>query len=196
VSGAAGRPVTPASDPVAPAIDVVAYDPTWPARFEAIRDRLAAALDEVAVAIEHVGSTAVPGLAAKPIIDIDVIVAERAAVPVAIAILEQLGYAHLGELGVRDREAFRRPPDTARHNLYVCLAGGEGLRNHLALRDHLRRHPEARAAYGALKQRLAGETSDIEAYVAAKTDLIVAILRAEGIDEPTLASIRAANAPP
>jgi GrpB-like predicted nucleotidyltransferase (UPF0157 family) len=181
--------------PAAAPIEVVPYDPAWPARFEAIRARIAAALGDVAVAIEHVGSTAVRGLAAKPVIDIDVVVADRSAIPAAIAILEQLGYAHLGELGVKDREAFRRPPGTERHNLYVCLAGGEGLRNHLALRDHLRRHPEARAAYGSLKKRLAGEASDIEAYVAAKTDLIVSFLRAEGLDEPTLASIRAANVP-
>lgn len=187
---AVGEP-TPA--PGRAPIEVVDYDPSWPATFAAIRDRTAAALGPVAVAIEHVGSTSVPGLAAKPVIDIDVVVADRADIPAAIAGLESIGYVHLGTLGVPDREAFRRPPDSPRHNLYVCPAAGEGLRNHLALRRHLRTHPAAVAAYGALKRRLAAETDDIDVYVAGKTDLIVSFLRAEGIDEETLASIEAAN---
>jgi GrpB-like predicted nucleotidyltransferase (UPF0157 family) len=182
--------------PLRAAIEVVAYDPSWPSRFETIRARLAEALGDVAAAIEHVGSTAVPGLAAKPVIDIDVVVADRARIAEAVRLLGPLGYVHLGDLGVKDREAFRRPPGTERHNLYVCAADGEGLRNHLALRDHLRNHPEARSSYGNLKRRLALEAPDIDAYVAAKTDLIVSFLRAEGIDEPTLAAIRAANQSP
>jgi len=125
-----------------------------------------------------------------------VIVTDRSAVPAAIEALTRLGYEHLGELGVRDREAFRRPPGTEKHNVYVCPAGGEGLRNHLALRNHLRTHPEAVEVYAALKRRLATESPDIDAYVVAKTDLIVSFLRAEGIDEATLASIEAANKHP
>jgi GrpB-like predicted nucleotidyltransferase (UPF0157 family) len=188
------RPVAggPEAEPP-PAIEVVEHDPAWADRFEAIRARLAPALDGIAVAIEHVGSTAVPGLAAKPIIDIDVVVADRAAIPDAIKRLAGLGYTYLGDLGVRDREAFRRPPGTERHNLYVCLAGGEGLRNHLALRDHLRGHPDEVRAYGDLKRRLAREAPDIDAYVVGKTELIVSFLRAAGIDEATLAAIEAAN---
>jgi GrpB-like predicted nucleotidyltransferase (UPF0157 family) len=187
---AAGSP--PAADP-RPAIEVVDHDPAWAGRFEAIRSRVAPALAGIAVAIEHVGSTAVPGLAAKPIIDIDVIVADRAAIPEAIRRLADLGYEHLGDLGVRDREAFLRPPGSERHNLYVCVAGGEGLRNHLALRDHLRGHPDAVRAYGDLNRRLARESPDIDAYVAGKTELIVSFLRAAGIDEATLGAIEAAN---
>ena len=175
---------------------VVEYDPSWPARFEAIRDRIAPALGPLAASIEHVGSTSVPGLAAKPVIDLDVVVTDADAVPAAIEVLTGLGYEHLGEVGVRGREAFRRPPGTVSHNLYVCLAGGEGLRNHLALRNHLRTHPEAVLAYGELKRRLAAEVPDIDAYVIGKTDLIVSFLRAEGIDEDTLHSIEVANKTP
>ena len=189
-AAAAGSP--PASG-TPPAIEVVDHDPAWADRFEAIRARLAPALAGIAVGIEHVGSTAVPGLAAKPIIDIDVVVADAADLPEAIRRLGELGYAHLGDLGVRDREAFRRPPGSERHNLYVCLAGGEGLRNHLALRDHLRGHPDAVRAYGDLKRRLAREAPDIDAYVVGKTELIVSLLRTAGIDEATLAAIEAAN---
>jgi GrpB-like predicted nucleotidyltransferase (UPF0157 family) len=175
---------------------VVEYDPEWPARFEAIRARIAPALGPLAVSIEHVGSTSVPGLAAKPVIDIDVVVADAGAIPAAIAALEGLGYEHLGEVGIPDREAFRRPPGTEKHNLYVTPAAGQGLRNHLALRNHLRTHPEAVEAYAALKRRLADEAPDIDAYVIGKTDLIVSFLRAEGIDEATLAAIEQANKTP
>jgi GrpB-like predicted nucleotidyltransferase (UPF0157 family) len=174
-------------------IEVVDYDPAWPAIFASIRDRVAPALAGIAIAIEHVGSTSVPGLAAKPVIDIDVVVEDPTAVPAAIAALESLGYRHLGTLGIPDREAFRRPSGTEPHSLYVCPVGGQGLRNHLALRAHLRAHPEAVAAYGALKRRLASETRDVDVYVEGKTALIVTFLRAEGIDEETLASIVEAN---
>ena len=131
-----------------------------------------------------------------PEIDIDVVVADESAIPAAIDVLTRLGYVHLGELAVRGREAFRRPPGTEKHNLYVCPVGGEGRRNHLALRNHLRAHPEAVEAYGALKRRLAAEDPDIDAYVIGKTDLIVSYLRAEGVDVETLASIEAANTTP
>ena len=172
---------------------VVDYDPEWPALFEAIRARIAPALGQIAVSIEHVGSTSIPGLAAKPVIDIDVVVADASAIPAAVAALTGLGYEHLGEIGIPDREAFRRPPGTPKHNLYVCPAGGQGLRNHLALRNHLLTHPEAVEAYAALKRRLADEAPDIDAYVIGKTDLIVSFLRAEGIEEETLAAIERAN---
>jgi GrpB-like predicted nucleotidyltransferase (UPF0157 family) len=125
-----------------------------------------------------------------------VVVENAAAIPAAIAALESIGYRHLGTLGVADREAFRRPPGTERHNLYVCPQGGEGLRNHLALRRHLRTHPEAVQAYAALKRRLASETDDIDVYVEGKTGLIVSFLRAEGLDEETLESIVADNRAP
>jgi GrpB-like predicted nucleotidyltransferase (UPF0157 family) len=175
---------------------VVEYDPDWPVRFEAIRDRIAPALASLAVSIEHVGSTSVPGLAAKPVIDIDVVVADASAIPAAVKALTSLGYEHLGPVGIPDREAFRRPPGTEKHNLYVCPAGGQGLRNHLAIRNHLRTHPAAVEAYAALKRRLADEAPDIDAYVIGKTDLIISFLRAEGIDEQTLTAIERANRTP
>ena len=175
---------------------VVDYDPEWPVRFEAIRARIAPALGPLALSIEHVGSTSVPGLAAKPVIDIDVVVADASAIPAAVRALKALGYEHLGPLGIAGREAFRRPPGTEPHNLYVCPAGSQGLRNHLALRNHLRTHPEAVEAYGALKRRLADEAPDIDAYVVGKTDLIISFLRAEGIDDETLLAIERANKTP
>jgi GrpB-like predicted nucleotidyltransferase (UPF0157 family) len=174
-------------------IEVVSYDPAWPARFETLRAMLTPALGEVAVAIEHVGSTSVPGLAAKPVIDIDVIVASSADVPEAIARLGTLGYRHLGDLGITGREAFRRPPGLPAHNLYVCPQGIESLRNHLTVRDHLRSHPESRETYGALKMRLATEVDWIDDYVERKSAFLLGILEAEGFDPDAIERIRTAN---
>jgi GrpB-like predicted nucleotidyltransferase (UPF0157 family)/nitrite reductase/ring-hydroxylating ferredoxin subunit len=174
-------------------IEVVAHDPSWAVRFEEIRATIAMALGDVAARIEHIGSTSVPGLAAKPIIDIDVVVETAMDVAMAIERLNRLGYTHLGELGIAGRVAFRRPAGSLLHNLYVCRAGSLGLRNHLALRDHLRTHPDSVDAYGTLKQQLAANALDIDAYTEAKTDLIVGILATEGFQPDELDAIRASN---
>jgi GrpB-like predicted nucleotidyltransferase (UPF0157 family) len=99
---------------------VVDYNPTWPAIFEQLRSSLWPAVSDVALAIEHVGSTAVPGLAAKPIIDISIVVPSAREVLLAIERLAALGYRHLGDLGIAGREAFRAPEGLPGHNLYVC----------------------------------------------------------------------------
>jgi GrpB-like predicted nucleotidyltransferase (UPF0157 family) len=99
---------------------VCAYDPDWPGRFQSLRKRIADALGDMAAAIEHVGSTAVPGLAAKPIIDIDVLLASETMLPAAIERFASLGYIHRGNLGIPEREAFRAPANDPPHHLYVC----------------------------------------------------------------------------
>ena len=175
-------------------VTVVDYDPAWPARFERLRETVWPAVADLAVAIEHVGSTSVPGLAAKPVIDLDVVVRSRADVPTVVGRLTALGYEHLGDLGIAGREAFRPPDGSPAHHLYVCRHDSPSLANHLALRDHLRRHPERAFAYGSLKKRLASELpNDIDAYVEAKTDFIVAVLREAGIAEGQLQDIERAN---
>ena len=108
---------------------VVDYDEAWPARFETLRARIWPALSDVALRVEHVGSTSVPGLAAKPIIDMTVVVAQRSDVPAVIERMATLGYRHQGTLGVEDREAFEHGPDLPRHNLYVCPECTIGLVN-------------------------------------------------------------------
>ena len=110
-------------------IVVVEYDSAWPELFRQLRPPVWSLVRDVALSIEHVGSTAVPGLAAKPIIDMSVIVASDRAVPVVIARLATLGYVHLGNLGIAGREAFRRPDGLPPHNLYVCPQGSLGLEN-------------------------------------------------------------------
>jgi len=157
---------------------VVDYDPAWPDMFERFRDRVAGVLEGVAIAIEHVGSTAVPGLAAKPIIDMDVVVPSPAEVPEAIRRLARLGYVHKGDLGIPGRAAFRPPADLPHHHLYVCAQDSPVLRNHLAFRDYLRSHPDTARRYDDLKRDLARRyRDDREAYTEAKTAFITGILR-------------------
>jgi len=116
----------------------------------------------------------------------------------------QLGYEHIGDMGVTGREAFKRPPEniltdgTGRkwfgHHLYVCQTGSIGLRNHLALRDYLRQHPAKVAEYGNLKQHLAEKHPyDIDAYIEGKTDFITNILIEMGLNENDISTIRKDN---
>jgi GrpB-like predicted nucleotidyltransferase (UPF0157 family) len=120
------------------AILIQAYDPSWPDAFSKLATRIKAALGNLAVALEHIGSTAVPDLAAKPIIDLDVVLASSADFPEAIRLLSSVGYAHEGDLGTVGREAFRSPLGPPRHHLYVLSAGANELHRHLAFRDALR----------------------------------------------------------
>jgi len=172
---------------------VVDYDLAWPRLFEELKASIWDAVAGIAVAVEHVGSTSVPGLAAKPVIDIDVVVAE-CDVPSGIEQLKGLGYEHRGDLGIPLREAFRRPAGTVPHNLYLCPSNSPALANHVALRDYLRANVEAARAYGELKMRLAVECAgDIDAYVEGKTGFIVSVLRQVGLAEASLSDIEVMN---
>jgi GrpB-like predicted nucleotidyltransferase (UPF0157 family) len=147
-------------------IAVVPYDAAWPGMFAAERDRLTASLGEVAVRIDHVGSTAVAGLAAKPWIDIQVEVRRMLPRDAYRDPLLALGYVHHPDDD--DHEFFDRRP----YHVHVCAAGGDWARRHLAFRDLLRRDPAARAAYQSEKLRLAAELDDVHAYTEAKTPII------------------------
>lgn len=159
-------------------IEVVEYDPQWPINFAKIAERVEAAFTNgPRVRIEHVGSTSIVGLPAKPIVDIDVIIQTRASLPEAIARLATLGYEHQGNGGISGREAFRSPPETPRHSLYVCAEDSAEVRRHLAFRDYLRAHPDAAEPYAALKRELAARhVCDIDAYADGKTDFVQKVL--------------------
>lgn len=175
-------------------IQVLDYDPHWPDRFHHLRDAIWPAVHRVAIGIEHVGSTSVPGMAAKPVIDIDIVVAARDQIPSAVSCLAPLGYHHRGNLGIEDREAFHSPLNSIPHNLYVCLNGCIALRNHLTLRDHLRTHPEDIQAYSTLKKSLAHRfPEDIDQYVHGKSELILSILSRYNFSAQELGSIAKAN---
>ncbi len=153
------------------------YDPVWPGAFSELAARIRAALGSLVLTIEHIGSTAVPGLAAKPIIDLDTVLASRVDLPEAIRLLACIGYVHTGDLGIAGREAFLSPPEPPRHHLYVLAAGANELRRHLAFRDALRVDDDLRDQYSALKRSLAkAYGNDRSAYTQAKSAFITAII--------------------
>ncbi len=176
-----------------PSIIVVDYDPSWPRVFERLRAEIWPAVSEVASAVEHVGSTAVPGLAAKPVIDIDVVVPARR-LSDGISRLEASGYRHRGTLGIPHREAFQEPRRAVRHHLYLCPEDSPALANHLAVRDYLRAHPVEAAEYGALKRRLAARfADDMGAYVEGKTPFLLGVLKQAGFGRAALEDIQRLN---
>ena len=176
-------------------VDVVPYSPQWPAQFDRVATDLRAGLAGVPSAVEHVGSTSVPGLAAKPVIDVDVIVEERD-VAAAVAALEAIGYLHRGDLGVTGREAFTAPDDDPRRNVYVCTAGTLNVRNHLAVRDVLRRRDDLRDEYAAVKLALAADpTMDIDTYIARKSGILQVVLAESDLTDEELRRIRRLNDP-
>lgn len=176
---------------------VVDYDPQWLEYFEKLQSFVWPVISDIALSIEHVGSTSVPGLAAKPIIDISVVLPTEAEIPTAIERLATLGYVHRGNLGIEGREAFYSPAGLPKHHLYACPRDSGALANHLSLRDYLRTHPEAVREYGALKKRLAQEfPNDIDSYIEGKTALILQFLEAAGLPQPLLEAIEQANRKP
>lgn len=175
-------------------VEVVEYDPRWPETFERLRVHIWPAVEKVALSVEHIGSTAVPGLAAKPIIDLSVVVGSAQDMASAIAGLKGLGYIHEGDGGIPGREAFRYPDGMVEHHLYACLPDSIGLVNPVVFRDFLLTHPETAQAYGELKLRLAGEfPKDRVAYTNAKTAFILEILERAGLSTDRLEKVVEAN---
>jgi len=157
---------------------MVEYDPRWPTLFAAERDRLVTVLDVSAESIHHVGSTAVPGLAAKPVIDI------MAVLPVLptsaqIAAMQHLGYEHLGENGISGRAYFRRG-QPRQYQVHVFPEGHHAVVEHLRFRDILRSDPGTRAEYERVKRNAALAAPTMQAYVDAKGPFIRATLDGRG----------------
>ena len=146
------------------------------------------------VAIEHVGSTAVPGLAGKPVIDCDIVVAQ-VDVDGASAALVELGFESLGDLGIPLRWAFREPQRLARTHTYVVVEGSLSLRNHLAVRDTLRTKAELREQYAAVKKQVGAAAANMDEYMRGKNAMVQQILAAAGITAVERASIDANQVP-
>jgi GrpB-like predicted nucleotidyltransferase (UPF0157 family) len=156
---------------------VVAYDDDWPVHFEGIAERLRPVLPET-TRIVHVGSTSVPGLCAKPIIDVDLVVRSGADVPLVIEALKPLGFEHRGDGGIPGREAFNTLEGWPYHHLYVVVEGAPPHRDHLDVRDYLRTHPAQAALYAEEKRRLEHLlATDQQAYVLGKGPIITELLR-------------------
>jgi len=167
---------------MADVLEILPYDPDWPRQFADERDRIAAALGPLALRIDHNGSTSVPGLAAKPIIDIQISVARVQPLAAYSDRLAGIGYLHVPHADDAFCPFFHRPrgwPHT--HHVHVVQRGGDEERRTLAVRDYLRDHPAAAREYEALKRRLAPQYSatrpgEREAYAQAKSSFIEAII--------------------
>lgn len=141
---------------------VVECDPAWPREFESLTGVLAEALGSFALAIHHIGSTAIPGMIAKPTLDIDVELAPNAKLEDATAVLASIGYDYEGDLGIVDRHAYRAMSDAVplclhrqrwpHHHLYVCPHGSRELERHLKFRDSLRNSDALRQEYIQIKR--------------------------------------------
>jgi GrpB-like predicted nucleotidyltransferase (UPF0157 family) len=151
-------------------VELVEHDPSWPNLYEQEAAKLRAIFDGRLEGIEHVGSTAVPGLCAKPIVDVLVGLEELELTDEQIAAMDELGYHFLGEHGLPGRLFFRKEPRT--HHVHVVEYGGEHWQRQLTFRDALRSDEEERERYDAFKRRLAAEGHPREVYTELKTPFI------------------------
>lgn len=157
---------------------VVNYDPNWAFLFSQLRDMLEKALGTLPVAIEHVGSASIPRAAAKPVIDIDVVLRSPNDIQQTIQLLKRIGYRHLGDLGIAGREAFESPTGSPAHHLCVVVLGNSENARHLRFRNYLRKNPGLTERYSALKKSLAARfRNDREAHTEAKTAFVEEMLR-------------------
>ena len=163
------------SEPVA----VVEWSSEWATQFERYATRLCGALGSLPLAIEHVGSTAVPGLPAKPSSTSTSSSVATPNVAEAVRRLARVGYRHEGDLGIPGREAFTWPPGEQRHHVYVVVVDGAAHAAHVLFRDYLRAHPGTAREYAELKRRLAGaHAADRAAYTEGKTRFVERVLAA------------------
>ena len=156
-------------------VAVVPYDAAWEAAFEAIKRELEAAIGDLILDIEHVGSTAVQGLSAKPCIDLDVVIKAYSVFAQLADRLAAIGYIHEGDLGIKDREAFKYAdkPHLMNHHLYVCPQYSEELRRHITFRNFLRQNAQAVKKYSSVKEKAAELfPNDIDKYIEYKTPCI------------------------
>ncbi|MBQ2816947.1 MAG: GrpB family protein [Clostridia bacterium] len=164
---------------------VLPYDEAWKADFEKIKSELESAVGDLITGIEHVGSTSVEGLSAKPCIDIDVIIKDYSVFDLIVSRLALIGYIHEGDLGIKDREAFKYTdkPHLQKHHLYVCPEHSRELSRHIAFRDFLRSDPEAVKKYSSVKETAARLfPDDIDKYIEYKSPCIKELYKMCGLE--------------
>ena len=163
---------------------VLPYDVAWKAAFEEIKTEIEAAIADLIVGIEHVGSTSVEGMSAKPCIDVDVIIKDYSVFDAVVSKLASIGYIHEGNLGIKDREAFKYTdkPHLMTHHLYVCPQNSEELRRHITFRDFLRSNAEAARKYSSVKETAAELfPNDIDKYIEYKSPCIEELYKQCGL---------------
>lgn len=154
---------------------VLPYDPKWKFDFEDIKQELVSSIGDLVIGVEHVGSTSVEGLSAKPIIDIDVVIKGYSVFDCVVSRLKNIGYTYEGNLGIKDREAFKYSdkPYLQTHHLYVCPQYSKELLRHIKFRDFLRNNPDAVKKYSDIKEKAAKLfPNDIEKYMEYKSHCI------------------------
>lgn len=159
-------------------VRIVAYQPTWRFLFEEEAARLRAALGERLLQVEHIGSTAIEGMSAKPVIDVMGAIRRLAEVEALVPLVETLGYDYKRDDPRPNRAFFAKgPPSRRTHHLHLTELATVYWEESILFRDYLRTHPDAAEAYGRLKRRLAGEyPEDRESYAAGKTDFVKRIV--------------------
>ena len=163
---------------------VESYNKDWKKDFEDIKTELMAVLEGKVISVEHVGSTSVEGLSAKPIIDVDVVIEDEDAFPAVKDAMESIGYYHEGDLGIPGREAFKYEgkEHLRKHHLYVCTKDATELKKHITFRDYLRSHPEAVSGYSKVKEEGAKlYPEDIDSYINYKAPFIEGIYKELGL---------------
>ena len=152
---------------------MVPYTPDWAVQFEKEKQLLLDALPALILAAHQIGSTAVEGLAAKPIVDILIVVLNLEKLDASNHALEKAGYECMGEFGIKGRRYFRKSPWRRTHQIHAFMEGDPNILRHLAFRDYLNSHPAVQLEYAALKTRLASTcNNDINVYSAGKNDFI------------------------
>jgi len=153
------------------------YNPQWSNQFEVLQSILVKSIGHAIITIEHVGSTSVIGLAAKPIIDMDIVYEREEDFKKIELGLQKLGYEHVGHLGIPDRKVFKRKSthvdypelDSIKHHLYACISTSSELKRHVLFRDFLKHNEWARNEYQELKYSIAKEVNqDHKSYAALK----------------------------
>jgi GrpB-like predicted nucleotidyltransferase (UPF0157 family) len=167
-------------------IEIVKFDEQWAETYQSIKQVISKSLNDLIIEIEHVGSTSIRGLGAKPILDIDIVIESYNVLPKVILGLEQIGYFHQEEWSFEGREAFGRKDTSTpwdgkgtqwmEHHLYVCNKDSKELARHLAFRDYLRNNRQVLIEYENIKKNLAATVKDRKSYTLGKTEFIDNIL--------------------
>ena len=163
---------------------VLPYDVAWQSAFEKIKGEIEEAIGDLILGIEHVGSTSVEGMSAKPCIDMDVIIKDYSVFAAVVEGLKAIGYIHEGDLGIKGREAFKYSgkEHLQMHHLYVCPKYSEELHRHVTFRDFLRSNPEAVKKYSLIKEKAAELfPNNIDGYIEYKSPCIEELYKECGL---------------